>query len=116
MLAKDQPVTGKPHGLRCHNFIGHRIFQNTILMNPGLMGKGICPHNSLVRLHYNSGDHGGKSAGGMYLICADGGGQVHHILAGIEGHHHLFKGGVACPLTDTVYSNLCLACSGPDPR
>ena len=102
MLPDHQFITGKTNRFGIHNFVRHRIFQNAVLVNAGLMGKGVGPDNGLIRLDDNAGNHRHESAGRIDFPGIDGRLEMHQVHPGIQGHHHLFKGSIARPLPDTV--------------
>ncbi len=112
MFADNHTVAGKPYDIRTHDFIGHGVFENAVLMDTRFMGKGVGPDNGFIGLHHNAGNHGNQTAGGVNLPSIDSGGQCHLIPAGKEGHHHLFQGGVAGTFANTVDGNLRLSGAG----
>ena len=55
-LAQRDPVVAEAHRLGIHDFISEAVFEDTVLMNPRLVGKRIRSHNRLVGLHHHAGE------------------------------------------------------------
>ncbi len=66
------------------------------------MGKGIGTDNGLVGLHHDTGDGRQQLAGGIDVLGDHLCTERHDVLAGAQGHDHLFEGTVAGPLADAV--------------
>lgn len=73
MLAHDQRGFGEADGFRRHDFVGGGIFQHAILMDAGLVSKGIRSGDGLIDLHFLAGDalHQARQAHDMLGLYAD---------------------------------------------
>src|SRR5207253_9040556 len=63
MFAQHQTVAGHTHGFRNHNLVTKRIVDYTVLVNAGLVGKGVAANDRLVGLHLGSNDGRKQLAG-----------------------------------------------------
>ncbi len=72
MFAQNKLVGAEADGFRFHDFIGHGIFQYTVLMNPRLMGKCVGTDNGLIGLYDNAGDHANQPTGWMDVLGING--------------------------------------------
>ena len=69
----------------------YRHLDDTVLMNPGLMTKGISPDNGLIRLNQKTGQITDQPTGIMNLRGINPGSQVKKVLAGLDSHHDFLK-------------------------
>jgi hypothetical protein len=111
-LPRTSLVAAQADGFGLHDFIGHGVFQHAVLVNAGFVGKGIGAHDGFVGLHHDAGDHADQAAGGIDVLGVDAGFERHEILAGVQGHDHLFHGGIAGPFADAVDGHFGLPGAG----
>ncbi len=74
------------------------------------MGKSIGTDNGTVGLDQYTGDHGYQAGGGIDTCGINTRCLGKEIGTGVQGHDHLFHGGVSGPFSNTVDGNLHLAC------
>ena len=101
-------------GLRFHDLIGHGVFQHAILVNARFVGKGVGPHDGFVGLDHDAGNHAHQAAGGIDVLGLDAGVEGHEVPASVQGHDHLFQGGIASALADAVDGHFGLTGAGID--
>ena len=95
MFAHHQIGFGQPHVGRAHDLKGFGVFQHTILMNAGFVGKGVLADNRLVKLHRKTGN-GGNAARDIHDLGGINPGAVgHDIAAHLQRHHHFLQRGIA---------------------
>ena len=98
--------------LGVHDFVGLTFFQDAVLMDSARVCEGIFAHDSLATL-YSQPTHPGNQLGGLHNLFGfqSTGKSAVEILAGFEGHHHLFHGGVAGTFANAI--NRTFDLSGP---
>ena len=111
VLAQHQRIVQIQSDLfRAEDFVGELVFEDTVLVDPALMGKSVFAHDGLVGLRLDTGDGGDQAAGGIDLTGVDLRMQVTVIVgADIECHDHLFEGGIAGTFPQSVDGALDLA-------
>ena len=88
------------------------MLEHAILMDAGLMSKGIGTHDGLVRLHGKAGDSGDQTRGAEDVFGLDPGVHVEQVLAGLDRHDDFFQGGIAGALAKPVDGALDLPSTG----
>ena len=114
VLAQHHGVFGNAHIGGAHDLIGQGVGQHTVLVNAGLMGKGIGAHDGLAGLDGNTGDVAQELAGAVDLLRVDAGLRLIEGSSGLQRHGDLFQTCVARPLADAVDGALHLGGAGPD--
>src|SRR5258705_761837 len=97
---------------RCHDLVAQRIIDNAVLMNAGLVGKGVATYDCFVRLHVEANNVAEKLAGWVELRGADAGPKRQPIGAYMQRHYNLFERRISGPLADAIDGALYLTCSG----
>ena len=87
---------------RCHNFISISVFQHSILMDTGLMGKCIFTNNSLVRLYKHPRKTRNHSAGIVNFFCIDICMKIPKIGTDIQRHNKFFHTGITGTFTNSI--------------
>ena len=108
MLADDEVALVAAHGLRGHDLVGLAVLKHAVLMDAGLMGKGVGAHDGLVVGDGLTDGHGEQAAGRIELLGDDAVLQTVVVLAHAQGHGQLFEGGVARALADAADGHLGL--------
>ncbi len=111
VLAQNKLVLIKTDRFRRHDLVGRLFHDHAMLMNAGLVGKGIRPDNGLVGLHHDAGDSRQHAAGGIDVLGGHARVVGQYVIAGPKGHDQFFEGAVAGTLTDTVDGAFHLACA-----
>ncbi len=111
MLAQNQFVGIEADRFGSHDFVSFLVHQDTMLVYPGFMGKGVCSDNCLVRLYDNACNSREQATGTIDMLGVDIVFIRHDIAAGPQGHDNFFKRTVAGTFTDTVDRALNLSCS-----
>ena len=111
VLAHHQRAADDSHGLGSHDFVGERMFQHAVLMDPCFVSEGILSHHCLVGLNKGPGEVGYQPAGTVNLLGDDIGMVGEQILACSQCHDDLFKRGIAGTLTDSVDGTFNLSAS-----
>ncbi len=116
MFAQHNCIQRAPDERRIDDLVGEPLFEDPILVDSRLMGKGVLADDCFVRLDLHPRELAHQLAGAVDLFCADSGLAPVQIPAGIERHDDLFQGGVARPLSDAVDRALHLPRPGLDRR
>ena len=85
-----------------------------MLVDTGLMSKGVGAHNGLAGRDGHAGDVAQELAGVVNLPGVDAGFGLVEVPPGVEGHDDLLQAGVARPLADAVDRALHLRGAGLD--
>ena len=101
-LAERQPVGIPAHIFGTHDFVGLAVLEHAVLMDAGLVGKGIGADDGLVRLHRIAGDAGHQLGRRHDLRGVDARVATEHILARAHRHHDFFQRGIAGTLAETI--------------
>src|SRR4030042_3314219 len=104
MFAEDKLCRMKTYTFQAYNLISRLLLKKPILMDAGFVGKGISPHNRLVRLHGNPCYLGNKPAAAYYLFCIYSCISIKNIAPCPQGHHNLLHGTISRTLSHTIYS------------
>ena len=83
-----------------------------MLVNAGLVGEGVRPHNGLVRLHIDPREGAQQPAGGVDLCRVHARDVPHRLPPRAQGHNHFLQRDVACPFPDAVDCALHLPGAG----
>ena len=100
VFPEDDMGVGNPNRLRGHDLVGDLLLDQAVLVNPGLMGKGVCPDDRLVRLDVDARDLCQQSRGLVDILGPDSRPEIEKVLSGLDRHHDLFHGAVSGPLAD----------------
>ena len=111
MLAENQCAVFDSNGLWSHDFIGERIFQHSVLMNPGFVCKRILADDCLVALNMHAGQRREQTARFKNFFRVDVGFNAHCFMPRANCHRNFFKRGVTCPLTNSIDCTFHLACA-----
>ena len=112
-LAEHQAGAG-PDLLRLHDLEGPAVLEHAVLVDAGLMGKGIAAHHRLVGLDEHAAQLGDEPGGAEELGVVEAGGHPEDLGVKPDRHRHLLEGGVAGALADPVDAALHLAGAGTD--
>ena len=115
------------NGAGVHDLVGDAVLEHTVLVDTGLMGKGVGPHNGLVGLHQHACEVGDQSGGAVNLFGVDGcqglftvgratQEGIEQLAAHMHGHDQLLQGGITGPLPNAVDGAFQLAGAGPHGR
>ena len=115
MLAQHQATLRHPHRLRRHDLVRQGVREHPVLVNAGLMGKGVGPDNGLIRLDRNARDGGEQLRGLVDLLGVHPRLHIQEVAPGPDGHHDLFERGVSRSLPDAVDGALHLSHPLPNP-
>ena len=102
MLAEHEVGPLQPHVFGPHDLVGPPLLEHAVLVNAGLVRKGIAAHDRLVPRHLNAGDVRHQPAGRHQPLCDDAGVDVVVVAACLERHHDFFQGAVTGPFADPV--------------
>src|SRR5215211_2293143 len=89
VLAKDE--TGPfPTNIRwVHDLVCRALFQHSVLVDAGLMGKRVGAHDGLVRLDWNAGQRADESAGRHQTLLTNARRATSELIAACrQGHDH----------------------------
>src|SRR5690554_7582079 len=114
MLTQHQAVGVPAYVLGTHDLVGLAMLEHAVLVNTGLMGKGIGTHNCLVRLNRETGNGGYQARRRNNVLGIDPGVDMEQILPGTYRHHDFFERGVTGTLAQAVDGALNLACTAAD--
>ncbi len=109
VLAQHHAVVAPAHVLGAHDLVGFTVLEHAVLVDARLVGKGVGPHDGLVRLYRKTGDAGDQLGAGHDLGSIEIGVAGEDVLAGTHRHHHLLQCGVAGPFPQAVDGALHLA-------
>ena len=101
-LTHHQLALDEADGFRLHDLVGALLLQQSILMNPGGVRKGIGSDDSLVRLDDHTRDLADQPTGLGNLLGPDAGVGVEEVFASPQPHDDFFQRGIAGPFTDPV--------------
>src|SRR5690348_2880627 len=87
VLAENKARSEYTDGLWSHNFVGQRMLNHAILMNSGLMCKGVTSNDRLVRLHGKADDFTQQLAGRKEVLRNHTSVIRIAIRADAHGHH-----------------------------
>ncbi len=102
MLAQHQSRGRDSDGLRRHDFVGQRIFDHAVLMNPRFVCEGVFADDGFVGLHRHGRDVGQHLAGREQFFTDNGGRVRIAVRANSHCHYKFFQRGVPCALADAV--------------
>ena len=109
MLADDKVALGAAHGLRRHDLVGLAVLEHAVLVDAGLVGKGVGADDGLVVRDGLADDHGEQAAGGVELLGLNVAFEAVVVLAHAQGHGDLLEGGVAGALAYAAEGDFGLA-------
>ena len=102
MLAHHQIGFGQADIGGAHDLERFGVLQHAVLMDAAFMREGVLADDGLVELHGKAG-HGGNLAADVHDLGAVHAGAVgHDVIAHLQRHDHLFQGGIAGALAQTV--------------
>ena len=107
-------VLGDAHVGGAHDLVSLGVGDDAVLVDAGLMGKGVGAHNGFAGGDGHAGDAGEQLAGLVDLAGIDAGLRAVEIHPGMKGHDHFLQTGVAGPLADAVDGALHLGGARPD--
>ena len=108
VLAHDQVGAPLPHILRAHDLVGLGILEHAVLVNAGLVGKGVLADDGLVVLDRKAGDGRDIPAGAGDVLGLDARLEEQPVAAHLQGHDDFLEGGIAGPLAHAVDRDLDL--------
>ena len=93
VFSQDESIAVQAYCLGLHDLIGQLVFQHAVLVNTGLVGKGIITDHRLIDGDGNAGNLRQELTGGVNLFGHDLGADMgEHVLARSERHDHFFHG------------------------
>ena len=102
MFAQHHAIGRPANVLGAHDFVGFTMLEHAVLVDAGLMSKGIGADNRLIGLHREAGNTGHKLGAGHDFTGIDVHMTGKHVLAGRDRHDHFFQCRIAGSLTETV--------------
>src|SRR5258708_6996805 len=102
VFPQDQIVAGHADRLRRHDLVAQWIGDDTVLVDPGLMGKSVAADDGFVRLGLESDNLRQQAACGIDFLRVDGGRIWQLRLANVQSHHDLFQRRIAGALANAV--------------
>ena len=112
VLAEDEQRLGHTDRLRFHDFVGFLVLEDAVLVDAGLVGKGVVADDSFVWLHQHARDGTDQLRGAADVAGVDARRKAKELAPCLEGHHDLLEGSVPGPLADAVDRNLRLTSAG----
>src|SRR5580698_4626916 len=94
VLAEHHPVAGDADRSGRHDLVGERVRKYTVLMNAGLVSKGIAADDGLVRRGSEADDRGEQLAHGVEVIHDDVALNGIAVGANMKSCGNLFESGV----------------------
>ena len=107
-LAEHQAGAGSDL-VRLHDLEGPAVLEHAVLMDAGLMSKGVAAHHRLVGLDEHAAQLGDQPGGAEELGVVEAGGHPEDLGVKPDRHRHLLEGGVAGAFADPVDAALHLA-------
>ncbi|KAF5036469.1 hypothetical protein DSECCO2_574740 [anaerobic digester metagenome] len=95
-----------------HDLVGAAVLQHAVLVDAGLVGKGVAPDDRRIGRYGLADDAGEAAARGENLLGDDARGQIIVVGPGDEAHDHLLQGGIAGALADAGEGHFGLARAG----
>ena len=102
VLSEDEAGRAVPDQFRCDDFVGGLFFQHAVLMDPGLVGKGIIPDDGFVCRYPHARKLADKGARLLDFIKLQARPCTVEIFTDPKGDGDFFKGCISCPLSDSV--------------
>ena len=112
VLAEDEMRFGDADQRRRHDLVAERVGQHAVLVNAGLVRKGVVADDGLVGRGLEGDDLAEHLAGGIKVFELDAGGDAVAVAAHVERGGNFFESGVAGALADAVDGALHLARAG----
>ena len=102
MLADDEVRGLAADGLGRHDFVGFAVLQHAVLMDAGLMRKGVAAHDGLVGGDGAADDERQQAAGRIELLVLDAAVHAVHVGADLHRHDDFFQRGIARTFADAA--------------
>src|SRR4029453_931377 len=109
VLAQGEPPLLPAPARRGHDLVRERVGEDSVLVDPRLVGEGVAAHDRLVRLRPDAGDVGEHRARGVEELAPDTRREAGAPPPALPRHPDLPERGVARALADTVDRALDLA-------
>src|ERR1035438_8958043 len=111
MLAEDKMGFGDANQRWSHDLVAEGVGQHAVLVDAGLVGKGVVAHDSLVWRGPEGDDLPQYLAGGIKYLKIEAVGDAVAVAANVEDGGDLFEGCVAGALPDAVDGAFDLTCA-----
>src|SRR4051812_20375941 len=102
VFPQDQSRPGNPHHLGADDLVGQTVLEHAVLVNSGLVSKGVAAHDCLVWRWKDSGEVGQQLAGAVDLSGIDPALELERRPSHPAGHDQLLQRRVTRSLADAV--------------
>ena len=101
-FSKRETIALNTHQLRGNDFVGKRIFKNSVLVDPRLVWEGIATNNRLVFRNWNTRVTRDQLRSVDGFIEDNRTLNLEIVFANIEGNGYFFKCRITSPLPDAI--------------